>query len=88
MVTTPADPTARPVRAGRATPALPALYSRAAKLPPVRVIRCDCGFEAFGDGDDELVTGAQAHALNAHGIELSTETVLALARPKPPEIGA
>ena len=54
----------------------------------MRVIRCDCGFEAFGDGDDELVTGAQAHALNAHGIELSTETVLALARPKPPEIGA
>lgn len=53
----------------------------------MRVIRCDCGFEAFGDGDDELVTGAQTHARNAHGIELSTEAVLALARHKPPETG-
>ena len=56
-------------------------------MSPMRVIRCDCGFEAFGDGDDELVSGAQSHALNAHGIELSTEAVLALARRNPPEMG-
>ena len=49
-----------------------------------RVIRCDCGFEAAGDGDDELVSEAQAHARKAHGSEISAEMVLRLARPPVP----
>jgi predicted small metal-binding protein len=53
----------------------------------VRVIRCDCGFEATGDGDDELVGRAQSHAREVHGIEMAAEFVLGLAkaRVQPPE---
>lgn len=49
----------------------------------VKVIRCDCGFEAAGDGDEELVARAQAHAQDAHGTDLPAELVLGLARPRP-----
>jgi len=49
-----------------------------------RTIKCDCGFEAAGDGDDELVTAAQAHAWDAHGTEIAAELVLRLARPPRP----
>lgn len=45
----------------------------------VRLIRCDCGFEATGDGDEELVSRARSHALEVHGIELAAEFVLGLA---------
>jgi predicted small metal-binding protein len=45
-----------------------------------RMIRCDCGFEAVGDGDDELVEAAQAHARKVHGADISPEAVLRLAR--------
>lgn len=44
-----------------------------------RVIRCDCGFEAIGTTDEELVAGAQRHALDAHGTEVSRDLVLDLA---------
>ena len=54
-------------------------------MPAVRVIRCDCGFEATGEGDDELVSRAQAHAREAHGTDLAAELVLRLARAKPPQ---
>lgn len=46
----------------------------------VRVIRCDCGFEATGDGDEELVGRARNHALEVHGMELPAEFVLGLAQ--------
>ena len=46
-----------------------------------RVIRCDCGFEATGVSDDDLVPVAQAHARAAHDTEVSADMVLALARP-------
>ena len=48
----------------------------------MRVIRCDCGFEATSDGDDELVTRAQSHAREVHGVEVPAELVLGLARTK------
>lgn len=49
----------------------------------VRVIRCDCGFEASGDGDEELVRRAQTHARDVHHMEVPSELVLGLAHPKP-----
>ena len=55
------------------------IYRRFATIEQVRVIRCDCGFEATGDGDDELVSRAQAHAREVHDVELSAELVLGLA---------
>ncbi len=39
-------------------------------------IDCDCGFVAEGDTDTELVARAQAHARDAHGIELSAALIL------------
>ena len=51
-------------------------------MPAMRVIRCDCGFEATDDGDDELVSRAQAHARGVHGVDVSAELVLGLAESK------
>lgn len=54
----------------------------------MRVIRCDCGFEATGDGEAELVSRAQAHARSVHGMDVSAELVMGLAESKaPPEEG-
>lgn len=49
-------------------------------MPAMRVIRCDCGFEATGDQADELVGRAQAHARGVHGNDVAGELVLGLAR--------
>ena len=49
-------------------------------MPAMRVIRCDCGFEATGDQDDELVGRAQAHAHGVHGTDVAAELVLGLAK--------
>ena len=63
------------------------IYNRSVTLPVVRVIRCDCGFEATGDGDEELVVRAQEHARDVHGMDVPAELVLGLAKVKgqPPE---
>ena len=49
----------------------------------VRVIGCDCGFEASEDGDGRLIERAQDHARRIHGMELPAELILALARGTP-----
>ena len=46
-----------------------------------RRVGCDCGAAFEGVREDALVRDAQRHALEVHGIRLSTEFVLALARP-------
>jgi predicted small metal-binding protein len=46
-----------------------------------KMLNCDCGRVVQGDTDDELVTAAQKHAREAHGMELTREQVLALAVP-------
>ena len=63
------------------------IYTRSVTMRCVRVIRCDCGFEATGDGDDELVDRAQVHGRDVHGMDVPAELVLSLARAKtqPPE---
>ena len=47
-----------------------------------RELECDCGYVAHGDDDDKLVAAVQAHARNAHGMELSAQLVLRLAGTK------
>lgn len=47
-----------------------------------RVINCDCGHVVRGATDDELVTNAQAHARDVHGMDISREQVLSLAVPE------
>jgi predicted small metal-binding protein len=46
-----------------------------------KTITCDCGYVVTGETDDELVTNAQDHAREVHGMEISPEQALALARP-------
>ena len=46
-----------------------------------KLVNCDCGRVVRGDSDDELVSAAQKHAREAHGMELTREQVLALAVP-------
>ncbi len=46
-----------------------------------KIINCDCGRVVRGDSDDELVSAAQKHAREAHGMELTREQVLSLAVP-------
>jgi predicted small metal-binding protein len=45
-----------------------------------RIIHCDCGYVARGETDDELVADAQKHAREVHGMEITREQVLAMAR--------
>ncbi len=42
-------------------------------MVPMRTVQCDCGFEASGDGEHELMSTAQDHARSVHGVELPAE---------------
>ena len=44
------------------------------------IVRCDCGFEARGN-EAKLVPLVQQHGREAHGMEVTREQVLAMARP-------
>lgn len=43
------------------------------------VLHCDCGFEASGVDEDELVAKVQRHAWEAHGMALSHDEALVVA---------
>jgi len=44
-----------------------------------RVIHCECGFEARGADEEELVAEVRRHAWEAHGMALSHDEALVLA---------
>ena len=46
-----------------------------------KIINCDCGFVVRGVTDDELVTNAQTHAREVHGMEITRDQVLSMAVP-------
>jgi predicted small metal-binding protein len=46
-----------------------------------KVIQCPCGFVVEADGDEALVLRAQDHARKEHGMELTRDQALAMARP-------
>jgi predicted small metal-binding protein len=46
-----------------------------------KVIQCPCGSVIEGQGDDEVVKKAQEHAKTTHGMDLSREQALSMARP-------
>ena len=50
-------------------------------IPAVRLIRCDCGFEASSDDEEELVGRARTHAQDVHGVDASAEQFHGLAAP-------
>lgn len=45
-----------------------------------RVLPCDCGFEARGEDEEALVDQVMRHAREAHGMALSHDEALAVAR--------
>lgn len=45
----------------------------------VKVIRCDCGFEASEDDEEHLVSRAREHARDVHHQDLPAQFVLAVA---------
>jgi predicted small metal-binding protein len=47
-----------------------------------KIIQCPCGSVIEGENDDHVVKKAQEHAKTTHGMELSKEQALAMARPK------
>jgi predicted small metal-binding protein len=47
----------------------------------VKVILCPCGFAMRAESEEELVAVAQQHA-RQHGMELTSEHALAMARPE------
>ena len=49
-------------------------------MPEELTARCDCGWSARGP-EEELVPEIQAHAREAHGLEVTHEQAMAQARP-------
>jgi predicted small metal-binding protein len=47
-----------------------------------KVIQCPCGYSMREDADDALVRSAQAHAMKAHGLELTRAQAMAMAKPE------
>jgi predicted small metal-binding protein len=46
-----------------------------------KVINCPCGYIIEGESDAVVVKKAQEHAKSVHGMELTEEQALAMARP-------
>jgi predicted small metal-binding protein len=46
-----------------------------------KVIQCTCGSVIEGQDDDGVVKKAQAHAKTTHGMDLSREQALSMAKP-------
>jgi predicted small metal-binding protein len=46
-----------------------------------KIINCPCGFVVRGKGDEDVVRKAQDHAKAVHGMELTREQALEMARP-------
>jgi predicted small metal-binding protein len=46
-----------------------------------KVIHCPCGFVLRGASDADVVKKAQEHAKAVHGMDLSAEDALQMARP-------
>jgi predicted small metal-binding protein len=47
-----------------------------------KVITCPCGYVVRAKDEKEIVASAQRHAKEAHGMELTREQILAMARPE------
>lgn len=45
-----------------------------------KIYRCECGVVIRGKDDDDLVAQSQRHARDVHGLDVTREQVLAMAR--------
>lgn len=46
-----------------------------------KVIQCPCGYVVRAEDEDDLVAEAEQHAREVHGMELTREQAMAMARP-------
>ena len=46
-----------------------------------KVIQCPCGFVIKAESDEAVVARAQQHAKDVHGMDLSREQALSMAKP-------
>lgn len=46
-----------------------------------KVVQCPCGTALWDEDEDELVSKARQHAKELHGMELTREQALAMAKP-------
>jgi predicted small metal-binding protein len=44
-------------------------------------VDCECGVSLIGENDDEIFTKVQDHAGSVHGMEVTREQALAMAKP-------
>ena len=51
-------------------------------MPIAKVITCPCGVALRAQAEDELIDQAQKHAADAHGMELTRDQALSMARPE------
>ena len=47
-----------------------------------KVIRCLCGYTARSGSEEELVAAVQHHVREVHGMEITADQILAMARPE------
>ncbi len=47
-----------------------------------KTITCPCGYVVRGRDETEIVAKAKRHGKEAHGMELTREQILAMARPE------
>ena len=52
------------------------------RMPTAKVITCPCGVVLRSEAEEELIGLAQKHAAEAHGMELTRDQALAMARPE------
>src|SRR5258708_18826753 len=48
-----------------------------------KMVKCQCGFVVRATSDDQLVAELQKHAKEDHKLDISRETILAMAQPDP-----
>jgi predicted small metal-binding protein len=48
-----------------------------------KVIQCPCGYSMRDEDEEGLIRSAQTHAMSAHGVELTREQAMAMAKPEP-----
>jgi predicted small metal-binding protein len=57
-------------------------YGDSRRKAMTKIIRCSCGYVMRSDNQEELVAAVQRHARELHGMELTVEQALAMARPE------
>jgi predicted small metal-binding protein len=53
----------------------------------MNIVKCEWGYVASGDTEEEVIADARRHALEAHGMDVPPEQIRALAEKSPQKDG-